>query len=103
MFNLAYFYAWSVRRKVIMLCIVITALMCLFPPWRIQVPQQGISVGVGYSFLLSDKNPFAHIDLGRLVVQMLLVALAGAGAVVFFERQRDGRPKGDAEEALEPE
>jgi uncharacterized membrane protein len=103
MLHLTRLNGWSVRRRIIMLCIVITALMCLFPPWRIQVPQQGISVGVGYSFLLSNKNPFAHIDLGRLVVQIFLVALGGAGAVVYFERQRAIRPETDVEASREPE
>ena len=54
--------------------------MCLFPPWRTPIPGQGFSVDTGFDFLFSPPNQIAEVDLGRLIVQILIVGgVAGVG------------------------
>jgi hypothetical protein len=59
--------------------IVIVALMCLFPPWRVQLPENGFNISIGYAFLFPPPSPLAAVDAGKLIVQVLLIAAFGGG------------------------
>lgn len=69
--------------------LAIVFLMCLFPPWRMPVPDYNFTVGIGYAFFLSPPNIIAVIDVGRLVVQILLVVVV-AGGVQLALRTKAG-------------
>lgn len=82
------FHKWLGKlstRQVGIAAIGVIALMCLFPPWRIQLPEGGFNVSIGYAFLFLPLNPAAAVDAGKLLAQVLLV-LALWGGVVFLRR-----------------
>lgn len=62
--------------------------MCLFPPWRTPIPDRGFSIGTGYAFLLFPPNAIAEVDLARLVIQFIAVAVV-AGGIILFLRQKE--------------
>lgn len=74
-------------REVVLAGLGVELLMCLFPPWRTQVPQ-GFSLDTGYSFLFSPPNQLAEVDVGHLLVQMLLVGISTAAVAIFLMRGR---------------
>lgn len=74
---------WLGIRQISTVAFVLVLAMCLFPPWRIPVPQQGVSVNVGFSFLFSPPHQVAEIDAGRLFLQIFVVALIAVGLVAM--------------------
>ena len=75
-------YANLREKHVIAAAVGMAFVICLFPPWRMDIPQQGISASLGYSFLLVAPNPLARIDSARLLVQIVLVGIGAGGALL---------------------
>ena len=81
---------WSERlsqvltpRRIAIAGMFVVLAMCLFPPWRTPIPGQGFSVDTGYDLLFSPPNQIAEVDLGRLIVQVLVVCvIAGVGVML---------------------
>lgn len=73
-----------------LLTTAICFLMAAVPPWRIQVPQQGVSVDAGYAFILFPPNPLAEVDLARLMAQVLMLAFLAFGLSYFLKGRRPG-------------
>lgn len=81
----------SRTRYVAAIAVGISLIMCLFPPWRMDLPgevYQGLSVARGYHFILNAPHPLAHIDLAKLVVQILVLVIASMGAVIALRWKR---------------
>lgn len=78
------------QRKLLQVGIVVAVLMGVFPPWMDsfsyeQLHSQGAG---GYAFIFDPpKAEILHtvsIDLSRLVVQWVVVALAVGGGILFL-------------------
>jgi hypothetical protein len=72
----------TAQKAVIGLGIAVIVAMGLFPPWQQQM-SSGRLISRDYGFLLT-AHPLFHINLGRLLVQWVIVAglIAGIAALV---------------------
>ena len=77
--------------RIVIAALVIEILMGLFPPWRVLVPGEGLSISIGYHPIFLPPNPIANIDLVRLFVQWVIVGLIAAIVIIVVRKSTRGR------------
>jgi hypothetical protein len=62
------------RKAIVWICTALIAATCLFPPWS---SSGRIEIAKGYAWLFNPPDQLSHVDLSRLVVQWVLIAVVG--------------------------
>lgn len=76
------------QKKALWLGIAIMAAMGIYPPWNFQSSQASIPELIGYSWIFLPARTWTEanvIDVTRLTIQWIVVALITAGLLVSFK------------------
>ncbi len=89
--------AMNKKHKIIWIGIAVVVLMCIFPPWIRVIELEGSRAyrSIGYHFLLAPPKSKGiesySIDLGRLIIQCVIVSLITGGLLYTLRTEQSNR------------